>query len=364
MTRSFKFLIIAVAMAVNIDGIKPVFSVNIKTKSFEIPSFTLNTGKKIPSIGYGTYQAKNNELEKALDIALEAGYRHIDTALVYENEKPIGNVLKRWFTDGKLKREDIFLVTKLPIGANRPSDVSIFLNKSLENLQVDYVDLYLIHAPFSFKRIEGNLYPKRADGSIELDNSVDHLEVWKEMEKQMNAGLTKAIGLSNFNKTQVERILKNCKTTPSSLQVELHVYLQQNELVDFCKKNNIIMTAYSPLGSPGRGAYNRKNGKKDALPDVLGNPTVTAIAKKHSKTPAQVVLRYDIQRGIIPIPKSTNPARLKQNIDIFDFELDEQDVRDLKALDSGVRILDFLEFKGIENHPEYPFRSELNHHEK
>ncbi|KAK9875413.1 hypothetical protein WA026_007806 [Henosepilachna vigintioctopunctata] len=330
-----------------------------KTSEIIVPNFTLNTGKKIPSIGYGTWQAKDEELEKALDAALETGYRHIDTAYVYGNEKVIGNVLKKWISQGKLKREDLFLVTKLPTFGNRPENVNKYMQRSLKNLQVDYVDLYLVHLPFALKEVEGKPHPKTPEGNIDLDTTTDHIALWKEMEKLVDAGYTKAIGLSNFNKTQVERILKNCKIQPSSLQIELHVYLQHNILVDFCKKNNILVTAYSPLGAPGLGTFNAKFGKTDTLPSVLGNPTVKEIAKKHGKTEAQVVLRFDIQRGIIPIPKSTNPGRLRQNLDIFDFELDSEDLQKLKSLDAGIRLLDFKIFKGVEKHPEYPFRSDI-----
>lgn len=184
------------------------------------------------------------------------------------------------------------------------------------------------------------------------------------MEEQQDKGRTRSIGISNFNKTQIQRILDNSRIKPSNLQIECHAYNQQNELVDFCKKNNIVVTAYSPLGSPGLGKFLSQFGHEYVnltlyqlyvkfllifranVPDVLGNPVVSKIAKKHNRSEAQVLLRHLHQRGIVAIPKSTNPKRLKQNIDIFDFTLDDQDMSELNALDKKARILDFTAFKG------------------
>ncbi|XP_019881538.2 1,5-anhydro-D-fructose reductase isoform X2 [Aethina tumida] len=324
----------------------------------QVPKFTLNGDIKIPSLGYGTWQANDDELEKAVELALEAGYRHIDTAAAYENEKVIGRVLNRWISSGKVNRSDLFIVTKLPPPGMRPEHVELFLNKSLSDLQLDYVDLYLVHTPFAFKYVEGNLHPHTADGSIDLDLNTDHVAIWKKMEEQQDKGRTRSIGISNFNKTQIQRILNNSRIKPSNLQIECHAYNQQNELVDFCKKNNIVVTAYSPLGSPGLGKFLSQFGHEANVPDVLGNPVVSKIAKKHNRSEAQVLLRHLHQRGIVAIPKSTNPKRLKQNIDIFDFTLDDQDMSELNALDKKARILDFTAFKGIKNHPEYPFAGE------
>ncbi|KAK9875407.1 hypothetical protein WA026_007801 [Henosepilachna vigintioctopunctata] len=242
MAPSFEILGIAVLFfAINSE-----FVLAASVKTFNIPTLTLNNGKTIPSIGYGT--SKVDGLEAALNSALEAGYRHIDTATRYQNEKIIGNVTKKWITEGKLKREDLFLTTKLPFSGNRPEDVSKYLKQSLENLQTDYVDLYLIHSPIGCKEVE-EIKPGYMCDDNSLDLTTDHIAIWKEMEKHVDAGLAKAIGLSNFNQTQIERILKNSRIKPSSLQVELHAYFQQNELVDFCKANGILVTAYAPLGS-------------------------------------------------------------------------------------------------------------------
>lgn len=326
--------------------------------SVSVPTIDLKAGNRtlpMPILGYGTWQATDQELAAAVDAALEAGYRHIDTAHVYENEKVIGDVLKRWIDSGKLKREDIFLVTKLPPGGMRPEGVPKYIRRSLDLLQVDYFDLYLVHVPFGFRDIEGELHPFTADGKIDLDTSTDHVAIWKAMEEQVDKGLTKSIGISNFNLSQISRILKNARIPPASLQIELHAYHQQNELVDFCKKNNIVVTAYSPLGNPGLASFMNKFGKKVELPNILKNATVNELAKKYNKTPAQILLKHIVQRGICAIPKSTNPERLRQNIDIFDFKLDDQDVAAMDSLDHSGRLLDFSLFNGIKDHPEYPF---------
>lgn len=162
----------------------------------------------------------------------------------------IGKVLNRWLTSGKLKREDLFIVTKLPPGGNRPNSVEKYLKESLKNLQVDYLDQYLIHCPFTFKEVEGNNHPHDENGEIMWENT-DHVAVWKEMEKQVDAGRASTIGLSNFNERQIERILQNSRIKPATLQVEINLYLQQDPLVQYCKKNGVSLVAYSPLGSKG-----------------------------------------------------------------------------------------------------------------
>ncbi|KAH8310589.1 hypothetical protein KR044_002057, partial [Drosophila immigrans] len=274
-------------------------------------------------------QASDEEVETAIDVALEAGYRHIDTAPRYGNEKAIGRVLKRWLDAGKVKREELFIVTKLPPTANSPRDVDPIIKKSLADLQLDYVDMFLIHTPFTVVTNKDGSVKRDEKGLMIPDLTTNHAATWAEMEKLVTSGLVKSIGVSNFDQEQVARLLKNCKIRPANNQIEHHVYLQQRELVDFCKAEGIAITAYSPLGSRGIAKFNASFGMVRELPDLIDIPEVKEIAKAHGKTPAQVLLRWIIDTGCIAIPKSTNADRLKQNLDVFDFKLTEDEISKL-----------------------------------
>ncbi|XP_012054509.1 PREDICTED: alcohol dehydrogenase [NADP(+)] A [Atta cephalotes] len=319
-------------------------------------SISLSTGQQIPILGFGTWHASGEELEAALDAALKAGYRHIDTATVYENERFIGNVLKKWLDSGRIKRSDLFIVTKVPPSGNRSGDIEKWLKRSLRNLHLTYIDLYLVHTPFAYQDAGEEFHPLNEQGEIMIDTDTDHLQIWSAMENQVVQGRTKAIGLSNFNITQIKKILDNAKLPVSNLQIELHVHFQQNELVKFCQNHDISVTAYAPLGSRG---FVEKIGKGDTVPDSLKNITVLEIAKKYEKTPAQILLKHIIQKGIATVPKSVNPLRIKENIELFDWKLETEDVDKLNALDMGesARVCDFRSgfFKSLSKHPEFPF---------
>ncbi|XP_050510178.1 1,5-anhydro-D-fructose reductase-like isoform X4 [Diabrotica virgifera virgifera] len=316
-------------------------------------SLTMIGGVKIPIVGLGTWQATNEEeLEAAVEAALETGYRHIDTAAAYQNEHVIGKVLNKWLTSGKLKREDIFITTKLPFTHIHPDMVESALKESLKKLQLDYVDLYLVHFPVHIKVIE----PGKPLETL----PTDHLAVWKKMEEQVDAKRTRTIGLSNFSVKQIDRIVKNCRIQPVNTQVELHVYFQQKKLRDYCKNHNIVVVSYGSLGSPGLNNMYKRFGGDVEVPSLLADPVVTRIAEKHNRPTSHVLLRYLTQNDIVVIPKSVKPERVRQNFNFSDFTLDAEDLKALEGLDKEEKGRLFnmnLLMPTLKDHPEYPYES-------
>ncbi|KAF6210919.1 hypothetical protein GE061_014031 [Apolygus lucorum] len=313
---------------------------------------------KMPILGLGTFQGTNEEVEISVDAALAAGYRHIDTANSYGNEEGIGRVLKKWFDSGKLKREDVFIVTKCNPTHFRPEHIEKSMDQSLQKLGLSYVDLYLAHNPVGFAYKEVG-YPI-VDGKIQVDMNTDLAANWKVMESLVDKGKAKSIGVSNFTLSQVKRILDVARIKPTNNQVELYVYLQQPELVQFCKDNDVIVCAYGPIGSPNLEKFRKDRGMSTEGMNIqhpMTDPVVLEIAKKHGKTAAQVLLRFLIQYGVAAIPKSSSAERLRQNADIFDFELSDEEFNRLKSLDKGPAGRQFGgtsgAFADCAKHPEY-----------
>lgn len=315
--------------------------------SFGVPTLALANGGKIPFIGLGTWQSKPGEVAQAVRIALECGYRHIDTAGCYLNEEDIGKILEGFFKDGKLKREDLFITTKLWCTHNLPEEVEFALRESLKKLKLDYVDMYLIHMPTAF------------DHEMKKPKHVKVEDTWKGMEMVFEKGLTKAIGVSNFSIEQIDRIQKSARVKIHNVQVECHLYFPQKELAEYCQRNHIVLTAYAPLGSPSRANWEvPQRGKlkdwKPSPPD-LDDPMVAALTEKYKKSPAQVLLRYLIQRNIVVIPKSVSEKRIKENFDVFDFELTDTEVKKLMEPQHKQRLFMFEYMIG---HPEDPFKKD------
>lgn len=294
------------------------------------PRHKLSSGHYMPQLGLGTLLSNDGSAEEAVKIALETGYRHIDAALRYDNEDEVGRGLKAKIADGTVKREDVFVTSKLWNTFHKKEHVEPALRKSLEKLQLEYLDLYLIQWPLQYKYggFE-DLFPKGEDGRMK-EERVDLLETWHALEECVAKGLVRSVGLSNFNSEQIDRILAGSKTVmPSVLQVEVHLFFQQTKLLDFCKDRNIFVTCYSPLGRPGRLGSER--------PLVIADETIMAIAKSRGKTPAQVALRYNMQRGLSVIPKSTTPIRIVENYGILGWELSEAEMAELAKLDRNMR---------------------------
>lgn len=267
---------------------------------------------------------------------MENGYRHIDTAYFYENEDSVGKAVNEVIESGKLTRADIFVVTKLWCIHHDPKNVLDACKKSLKNLNLDYIDLYLMHTPIGYEyREPEELLPKDSEGNLAFSD-VDYLDTYKAMEKLVELGLVKSIGVSNFNSEQITRILENCTIKPVTNQVECNATLNQKKLIEFCKARDIVITSYSPLSRPH---YYEKD---PTLPKpALLDERVINIGKKYNKSAAQVVLRYLYQNGTVPIPKSSNENRIVENINIFDFELTPEEMAIMDGFNTGERTVPF-----------------------
>ncbi|CAJ0956030.1 unnamed protein product, partial [Mesorhabditis belari] len=313
------------------------------------PSIQLSSGHSIPALGLGTWLSKPGEVGQAVDMALKAGYRHIDCAHAYGNQKEIGEVFAKVF-DGQLERSDVFITSKIWNTFHSYEKAKEAVDIILGELQLDYVDLMLIHWPMGYEE-GGELFPRTADGAKMRYSKEDYLDTWKALEDAVNDGKIRSLGLSNFNHKQIERLIGHSRIKPTVLQVELHPYFQQKKLRDFCKKHHIVVIAYSPLGNPTNPF--RKTGD----PSILTDEVVLKIAERYGKSPAQVALRWATQNGIVVIPKSTSEHRIKENGALFDFELSHGELAEIDGLDKNWRILDLTQRDG--DHPHFPFLEEF-----
>jgi aldehyde reductase len=309
-----------------------------------VPSLKLNSGHQMPQFGLGTWLSKPGEVGEAVKMALEIGYRHIDCAQSYGNQEEIGHVFNAVFGSGKIKREEVFITSKIWNTFHSYKKALEAIDGMLKELQIPYLDLCLIHWPQGYFE-ENGLFPKDDQGKI-IYADTDYLDSWKAMEDAVKSGKVKSIGLSNFNIKQIQRVLDNCTIKPAVLQVESNPFFAQNNLLDWCKKQGIVFTAFSPL------ANNANIFRKEGEPNLLEDKIILDLAAKYKKTPAQIILRWAIERETIVIPKSIKRNRLEENFKVFDFKLSADDITDINRLDRNWRI---LTLDRDLSHRDYPF---------
>lgn len=293
-------------------------------------------GIKCPILGFGTWLARKNECYQAVRHALEIGYRYIDTAFFYENEQEVGKAINEKIAEGLVRREDVFIVSKLSSANHEQNMVVPALKKSLEYLNLQYLDLFLIHTPMATKPlISGvvNLKSQLNDSGEEVFIDVNPQLTWLGMEECVNLGLVKSIGLSNFNSKQIQDILNVCRIKPVLNQIECHPHLNQERFLNFLNEHDIILGGYRPLG-----------GSKH-FQQILHDKKIAEIAKKYKKTPAQILIRWNIQRGVVVIPKSCKPDRIQENFNVFDFVISEEDMQKIMNIDDGTRLCEFAPAK-------------------
>lgn len=293
-------------------------------------SVQFSNGDQMPIFGLGTWKSAPGEIYNAVKEALELGYRHIDCATIYGNETEIGQALSDSFKDGVVTRDQLWITSKLWNNSHAPEDVQPALEKTLADLQIDYLDLYLIHWPVIFKK--GVVYQRSYKDLIALED-MPTTDTWGAMEQLVATGLCRHIGVSNFSVKKLEALLKIAKQAPEINQIELHPYLQQPAMVEFCKAKNIHLTAYAPLGSADRPA----GFKEEDEPILLEDPTIVSIAQKHNISPAQLLISWAIHRQTVVIPKSVNPERIKQNLGALDVCLSQDDMTEIEKLNRDRR---------------------------
>lgn len=303
----------------------------------------LRSGREVDSVGLGLWKIDNAQTADIVRAAVDLGYRHFDSACDYGNEVETGQGIAAAIKSGDVKREDLWITSKLWNTYHRAEHVRPALEKSLKDLQLDYLDLYLIHFPISSKFVPfEERYPPgwfsdpaAANPKVEAD-PVPIIETWRAMEQLVNDGLVREIGVCNFGTSLLRDLMSQAEIQPAMLQVEMHPYLTQEKLLRFCQESEIGVTAFSPLGAQSYFQLNMA----EASESLLEHPTVQPIAEAHQRTPAQILLRWGVQRGTAVVPKSSNVDRLKENLAIFDFQLSDEEMKAISGLNRDRRFND------------------------
>lgn len=325
----------------------------------------------MPVFSLGTWKSPTSgATQAAVEAAIRAGYRGIDAANDYNNEHEVGAAIAKCIADKVVTREELFVQAKLWNTNHRPEHVVKDLDQTLKDLQLTYIDSFVIHWPqagpssgkFCSTRLTGaktghwkenTMFPVDDDGYFVQDGDSHYVETWKTMEDLVDKGLVRSIGLSNFNKTQIAEIIAIAKKPVALIQNECHPYLQQKDLIDFCRFNKIFFQAFSPLGS---GDTNLAVHSSPTGTIPLKDEHIAKLAEKYKKNPGQIILRWAVQRGISVVSKSANPDRIKSNFQLWDWELSAEDMMSFDQLDCGWR---HLLWRETSNHVDYPFKDEL-----
>lgn len=302
------------------------------------PTVKLNNGREMPLVGFGLWKVDNATCADTVYNAIKTGYRLFDGACDYGNEVEAGQGFKRAMDEGLVKREELFIVSKLWNSFHDKERVGPICKKQLKDYGIDYFDLYIIHFPIALKYVDPSVrYPPGffyEDNKVEFSNATLE-ETYHAMEELYEQGLAKSIGISNYNGGLLLDLFRYAKHIPQTLQIEHHPYLTQEPLVQLCKERGITITAYSSFGPASFIELEMKKAKDAPL--LFDHPTVKSIAEKHNKSPAQVLLRWATQRGVAVIPKSNNQSRLAANLDVCSFDLKDDEIKEISSLDQGLR---------------------------